>query len=390
MMCTDGDGRNRGRMGSSKRGVEGTERSRICIDGRTWWVSALGVFFVACCATPPEVREQPAVSQAPEVRKDHHRAGETKQVSGFPVDKAAAETASPGIAASPVRDATRVVAVGDLHGDLNAARAALQVAGVLGDDGRWAGGPTILVQTGDVLDRGDDEPEILQLLEDLQTQAPAYGGRVELLLGNHEYMNAMGDLRYVTPGGFDDYAKTPVPPELAAATPEAAAPVRARFAAFRPGSSLAKRLATRKVAVKVGRSVFVHGGISPSYAKQGIETINQQSEAWFLNGGPPLSFVNDSDGPVWSRQFSDKPDSNDCAQLKESLEILGVDRMVVGHTVHLEGIRSDCDGRIWTIDVGMARHYGGRPAALEIIGDEIRVLSESDTHADREHESAGM
>ena len=48
--------------------------------------------------------------------------------------------------------------------------------------------------------------------------------------------------------------------------------------------------------------------------------------------------------------------------------------MVVGHTVQSGGVTSACDDRVWRIDVGLARHYGGRTEALEIRGDEVRVL----------------
>ncbi|MEM1348461.1 MAG: metallophosphoesterase, partial [Myxococcota bacterium] len=79
---------------------------------------------------------------------------------------------SPNSAAAPdalggAVSARRIVAVGDLHGDLEATRAALSLAGVLGAEDAWVGGQTILVQTGDVLDRGSDEQAILDLLDAL-------------------------------------------------------------------------------------------------------------------------------------------------------------------------------------------------------------------------------
>lgn len=51
-------------------------------------------------------------------------------------------------------------AVGDVHGDLQKALSCLEMAGVLAeDDGhiKWVGGDTVVVQLGDVLDRGDCE-----------------------------------------------------------------------------------------------------------------------------------------------------------------------------------------------------------------------------------------
>ncbi|KAK9176300.1 hypothetical protein WN944_028315 [Citrus x changshan-huyou] len=100
----------------------------------------------------------------------------------------------------------RIVAVGDLHGDLDQARCALEMAGVLSSDGLdlWTGGESVLIQLGDVLDRGEDELAILSLLRSLDMQAKAEGGAVFQVNGNHETMNVEGDFRYVDSGGFDE------------------------------------------------------------------------------------------------------------------------------------------------------------------------------------------
>lgn len=100
----------------------------------------------------------------------------------------------------------RIVAVGDLHGDLSKARWALNMAGVLSSDGRdlWTGGETVLIQLGDILDRGEDEIAILSLLRSLDMQARGEGGAVFQVNGNHETMNVEGDFRYVDSGGFDE------------------------------------------------------------------------------------------------------------------------------------------------------------------------------------------
>ncbi|KAK9186418.1 hypothetical protein WN943_026784 [Citrus x changshan-huyou] len=100
----------------------------------------------------------------------------------------------------------RIVAVGDLHGDLDQARCALAMAGVLSSDGLdlWTGGESVLIQLGDVLDRGEDELAILSLLRSLDMQAKAEGGAVFQVNGNHETMNVEGDFRYVDSGGFDE------------------------------------------------------------------------------------------------------------------------------------------------------------------------------------------
>ena len=99
---------------------------------------------------------------------------------------------------------TRIVAFGDVHGDLDATRSALRLAGAIDEEDQWVGGKLVVVQTGDQLDRGDDEQEILDLFDELRVQADAAGGAFHALLGNHELMNVRGDLRYVTEGGFAD------------------------------------------------------------------------------------------------------------------------------------------------------------------------------------------
>src|SRR5690606_26904624 len=76
------------------------------------------------------------------------------------------------------RGAERMVAIGDLHGDSSATKQVLSLAGALGESGDWVGGELVVVQTGDQLDRGDDERGILDLLESLAAQAQDAGGRL--------------------------------------------------------------------------------------------------------------------------------------------------------------------------------------------------------------------
>lgn len=273
----------------------------------------------------------------------------------------------------------RLVAIGDVHGDLGATKRALALAGLLDSDAHWTGGKTVLVQTGDILDRGDDEQAILDLFERLQAEAKQAGGAVHVLNGNHELMNVAGDFRYVTPGGFADFADVPglgLGDPALSSVPESQ---RARMAAFKPGGIYAKKLAAHLVVLVVGDSVFAHGGVLPKYARYGLERMNQEMAAWLL--GAPSSPAADSgralvatpDSPAWSRDFSDEPDDADCRLLEESLHTLGVARMVVGHTV-MKTISDACGAKVWRIDVGMAAPYGGKAEALEIVGQTVRAL----------------
>ena len=99
--------------------------------------------------------------------------------------------------ATEMRTSPRVVAVGDIHGDFSSLVTILQHAGIIDDQHRWTGGNTTLVQTGDFLDRGPKARDVMDLLMGLEKQAAKQGGEVVVLLGNHEIMNLVGDLRFV-------------------------------------------------------------------------------------------------------------------------------------------------------------------------------------------------
>ena len=274
--------------------------------------------------------------------------------------------------------AQRIVALGDVHGDLEATRAALRLAGAIGPDSDdWIGGELVLVQTGDQLDRGDDEQAIVDLFTKLEAQAAKAGGAVHVLNGNHELMNAAGDFRYVTQGGFEDFADVEgldlSDPRLAHLPPDA----RPRMAAFIPGGPYAKVLATRNTVVIVGRSVFVHGGVLPAHVPGGVpdlEKLNADARAWLSGTADDADAIaarlTHPDGIVWTRLYA-SDDEQACTALLKTLNKLDVDRMVVGHTVQEGGITSGCSGRVWRIDVGMAQHYGGIPQVLVIEGDQV-------------------
>lgn len=272
-----------------------------------------------------------------------------------------ASTAGPTAHAEPgPGDAPRIVAVGDLHGDLAQAEAALQLAGVLGPDGAWAGGDTILVQTGDVFDRGPDSRAILDLLRSLQRDAPAAGGAVHALLGNHEVMNLTGDLRYVHPGEIEAFGG-PGP----------------REAALSRDGDYGAWLRGRSAVARVGDTVFVHGGVTPAFARLGIDRINARvRDAIDL---PPTerarAEVLGPDGPLWFRGYLSAPEAEACPLLDEALRALDAERMVVGHTTQRSGrIAVRCDGRLFGIDTGIASGYGGNLAVLALSGDEASAI----------------
>jgi hypothetical protein len=284
-----------------------------------------------------------------------------------------------GIGASGAQPAagSRVVAIGDIHADIGVLRRAFRLAGATNARGEWIGGNLTIVQMGDLIGRSDDERQVLDFVFDVQRKAAAGGGAVHALIGNHEVFGGRVDNQAVGPNPFPAYEDVPGlrrdDPRLRVLPPRE----RARGAALMPGGPYAVKIAAFPVVLKLRETVFVHGGVVPRWAAYGVNRINEEVSRWLLGRGPePDSAlgVDDGDRVMWTRQFSSNVDAADCAALGESLRILGARRMIVAHTVHPQ-ITARCDERVWAVDVGMSRAYGGPIQLLEIVDDRtLRVL----------------
>lgn len=285
---------------------------------------------------------------------------------------AAAPPARAGAFARP--EAAHVVAIGDLHGDLDATRRALRLAGATDEADRWVGGPLVVVQTGDAIDRGDEDRQVLDLLEKLQPEAEKAGGALVLLSGNHELMNVAFDFRYVTPRSFATFADIKPGPDAAGRLADFTPAERGRAAAFAPGGPYAVKLAARPVVVRVGSTLFAHGGVLPEHVTYGLDRMNDEVRAWMLGQRPsPPSAAAGEDGAAWTRAYSIEGGQVDCARLGKALAAAGASRLVVGHTPQSHGMTSACEGKVWRIDVGLSHYYGGPLQVLDIEGDAIKV-----------------
>jgi hypothetical protein len=151
-------------------------------------------------------------------------------------------------APSSVSRADSVWVLGDVHGEFDNLVQLLLNARVVDPGLRWTGGRSHLVLLGDVVDRGPDAVRTLWFLYGLERQAEAAGGRVHVLLGNHEIMVFSDDLRYVAPKEA----------ELArlhgVAYSELLDP---RY------STLGRWLASKPALLRIGRALFAHGGVTP-------------------------------------------------------------------------------------------------------------------------------
>jgi hypothetical protein len=318
---------------------------------------AAATTLAACHSTPPEPAPSHASSQpaAPSV----------------PSAMGAPKNASRPMPA-------RLVALGDLHGDLDATRRALRLAGAIDEKDAWIGGKLVVVQTGDEVDRGDGDRAIVDLFDRLKAEAAKAGGEVIALVGNHEIMNASLDFRYVTKGGFSSFGEPKTPGGVDRPMPGVEPAAVPRAEAFAPGGAYAKILAKRPVVARVGDTIFAHGGILPKHVATGLDAINDQARAWLEGNAKEMPrALASEDGPLWTRAYSAAPGPEECRTLTDTLAALGAKRMVVGHTVQRNGANAACDGKVWRIDVGMSKFYGGPVQVLQIEGDAVKVLEEA-------------
>jgi len=103
---------------------------------------------------------------------------------------------SPGFS-QKFTDVDNICVISDIHGNFESYITLLKGASVIDGNLRWKFGKGHLVILGDIFDRGEKVTEILWHVFDLEKQALGAGGRVHLILGNHELMVLSGDLRYI-------------------------------------------------------------------------------------------------------------------------------------------------------------------------------------------------
>lgn len=309
----------------------------------------------------------------------------------------------------------RIVAVGDLHGDFSAWQAIALNAGIMDASGHWTAGKTILVQMGDVTDREPDSLKIVRSLQQLQKEAPRKGGKVIVVLGNHEAMNLVGDNRYTTAGEYATFAdgqsaarrdrvydanRPKIEASYLAQNPKISTEeIRARWMAEHPLGWVEHRLAwgptgelgkwatANPAILKIGGMLFVHGGISAEYSKEPLDLVNQRvAAAMAAADAGPTSVLFDPLGPLWYRglavpdadaqsaRAAAKPPAQPLTsgqELDAVLAAYGARHLVIAHTPNLKGIQISADNRLARIDTGNSRYYGGTLTWLEIVGDQM-------------------
>lgn len=299
---------------------------------------------------------------------------------------------------------SRIVAVGDIHGDYDSYIQVLKDAELVNRRGNWIAGDTHFVQVGDLPDRGPDTDRIIEHIQKLQRQSEDDGGKVHALIGNHEAMNMLGDLRYVHPGEYAAFRSSNSRrlrnnlyeyhlEQLRAANPafEVEEGYRDQFDESYPLGYVEHRLAWDKegeigswvaannAIVKVNRSLFMHGGLSPTVLGMSIREINDQVRAELNGAMPENGSLSEADyGPLWYRGLASNEEAIEQAHVDAVLEFYDVDHIVIGHTPGLGTVVPRFGGKVIIVDTGISEYYGAHMASLRIEGDRLTTVQQGE------------
>ena len=300
----------------------------------------------------------------------------------------------------------RILAIGDIHGDLNVLIKLLDRGGVINNMKQWIGGDTVIVQVGDQIDscRSDtynnchnteqpndkgEDIDILRFMTKLHREAVRFNGAVYSLIGNHELMNGdntrPADLRYVSYNNITSFA------DKNADDPYESGLIN-RKKDFSPGNKIANFLAcTRQMAIIIGSNLFVHAGVVKEISeKYTIKDLNVLLALYLFDELDDPTYFSDvfdnpQISPLWNRAFGISKQSTNkkvCANLLSStFKHWKVGKMWIGHTPQIntnyEGL---CDGKLNQIDFGLSTAFSNYKSTsdpnndaklIEILNDNI-------------------
>lgn len=291
-------------------------------------------------------------------------------------------------------DVQRLVVVGDIHGDYDSYFAVLRNAGLINHRGNWTGEQTHLVQVGDIPDRGPDTRRIIEHLQKLEKQAARAGGMVHVLIGNHEHMNVIGDLRYVTPGEYEAFTTRnseryreayweQTVKAIEEQNKDREEPIvidadykdqwEERFPlgyvehrlAWQAGGEINDWVSTHNSVIRINDMLFMHAGLGPDRVGMSIRQINDTIRAEILGGYEPGNSLGEATtGPLWYRGLARNPEASEQVNVDNILSTYGVDTIVVGHTPNLGVITPRFGGAVIITDTGISAYYGSHRASM--------------------------
>ena len=278
-----------------------------------------------------------------------------------------------------VDTAEDIYAVGDAHADPERLAAVLAKAKIIKgvpkkpSEVKWAAGKSVLVVTGDMIDKWHNSLDVIALLRALQTSAAAQGGQVIITMGNHE-AEFLADPHGDKTEEFGDELK--------------AAGLKRNEVADCQGD-LGKFLCELPIAARVNDWFFCHGGNTNG---QTIQALSAAIEAGFAKDGFATQELV-GDNSILEARLNDKGPNGlpwfDNGSLTTNPQILlagyaqalGVHHIVQGHQpgeVNFpDGKKRNKDdlfqryGLLFLIDTGMSRGVDGDTSgggALHITG----------------------
>ncbi|MEM9525329.1 MAG: metallophosphoesterase [Bacteroidota bacterium] len=236
----------------------------------------------------------------------------------------------------------KIVAMSDIHGQYEVARALLYKHGVIDEDAHWTFGKGHLVIVGDVFDRGDQVNATLWMIHNLQKEAATAGGRVHFLLGNHETMILEGDIRYLNKRYLTTTALLSTPYQNL----------------YGPNTYLGRWLRSLPLTIRINDHVFVHGGLSKDLLKEvpSLKKINDLYHSELIDAEPMVATADSPkadllygrNGPLWYRGYFLETDFEE-RDIDRILKRVKAERLVVGHT-SFDAIKSYFNGKVLAVD----------------------------------------
>ena len=230
----------------------------------------------------------------------------------------------------------KFLTISDFDGHIEGFTMVLRGEGVIDDNFNWTYGNGHLIISGDLFDRGFHITECMWLLYKLESEAEAQGGKVHLIIGNHEMFNMTDDWRYVEVKYLND----------------AHLMGKRMSELYDANTELGRWLRSKNIIERIGDYAFTHGGISPQVSGLNL-TYDEMNDygRMEMNGNCTSSAcntVNGTTGVYWYRGMADE----DLTQVvvDKFIDSLHVKRLIIGHTKD-NTVRSLYDGRVLAIDM---------------------------------------
>jgi len=267
----------------------------------------------------------------------------------------------------------RLVIIGDIHGDIKRLKTILIDAKIINNNIEWIAEPpnTVVVQMGDQVDSLNrdesiaewevlDDVEVIYFTNLLDKFAQSKGGRFISIIGNHEFMNVIGNYSYVSNKSMANNENK-------------------RRDLFKAKGVLSPILSKRPIVLKIGELFFCHAGLTTKHLEllkkydKNISYINRIWKNFVLHGNVLKedkelfdNILLDYNGILWTRELDNQNDLN------EMLKSINCTFMFVGHTV-MDGIKF-YNNKVWYTDTGISRAFGNNKYQyMEIINYHIHI-----------------